>query len=103
PEFLISASCKAVMKLSGVAVPSCSCGSSHRGAMAVCQASVIAPFAAAAAAAGVNQGPGTGATVAAPPTSKSLLVSAIEPSVLLSLPAMVSSLRDPRLPGGHCD
>src|SRR5262245_3640724 len=71
--------------------------------MAVCQASVMVPLAAAAAAAGVIQGAGACATVAAPPTSKSLLVSPIELSDLLSLPAMVSSLRDPRLPGGQCD
>ncbi len=32
------------MKLSGVAVPSCCCGSSQRDAMLVCQASVILPL-----------------------------------------------------------
>jgi hypothetical protein len=36
------------MKLSGLAVPSCCCGSSHRAAMLVCQATTILPLGAAA-------------------------------------------------------
>jgi hypothetical protein len=44
PEFLISASCSALMKLSGVAVPSCCCGSSQRAAILVCQANTILPL-----------------------------------------------------------
>jgi hypothetical protein len=40
-----------VKKLSGVAVPSCSCGSSHREANPACQASTSLPFAAEAASA----------------------------------------------------
>src|SRR5262245_27676254 len=43
----MSASWIAVKKLSGVAVPSCSCGSSQRDANPACQASVILPLAAA--------------------------------------------------------
>src|SRR5215467_1868067 len=43
-KFLISASCSAKMKLSGLAVPSCCCGSSQREAILVCQASTILPL-----------------------------------------------------------
>src|SRR5262249_47416226 len=43
-KFLIRASCSAKVKLSGLAVPSCCCGSSQRAAMLVCQASVIFPL-----------------------------------------------------------
>src|SRR3990172_5270249 len=89
-------------KLSGVAVPSWSCGSSQRGAMAVCQASVIAPLGAAPA--GVTPSVGNCASVAALPASMSLLVSALELADLqLSYP-MASSLCDPRcLSGGLSD
>ena len=41
--FFINPSCKAIRKLSGLAVPSCCCGSSQRAAMLVCQASVSLP------------------------------------------------------------
>src|SRR5438552_13150827 len=87
-------------KLSGVAVPSCSWGSSHRGAMAVCQASVIAPLGVALAV--VAPSAGNCASIAAPPANMSLLVSAIERADLqLSYP-MASSLFDPRcFSGGH--
>src|SRR5262245_32695512 len=58
----------AVIKLSGVAVPSCSWGSSHRVAMPTCQARVILPLgttladSAADAAAAIVTGPPTRAT-----------------------------------------
>src|SRR5438477_1801597 len=45
----MSASCSAVKKLSGVAVPSCSWGSSQRDAKPACHARTILPLAAAPA------------------------------------------------------
>src|SRR5919108_2076301 len=61
----------AVVKLSGVAVPSCSWGSSHRVAMPTCHARVIFPFgtilagSAAAPAAATAPDPPTRATTSA--------------------------------------
>src|SRR5262245_20623250 len=81
-------------KLSGVAVPSCSCGSSHRGAMAVCHATVMAALAADAEAL-VMPSAGNCATMAAPPANISLLVNAIELSGLPLSAPMVTSLCDP--------
>ena len=48
-KFLITASCTAIRKLSGLAVPSCCCGSSQRAAMLVCQASTKRPVGAVSA------------------------------------------------------
>src|SRR5262245_49414281 len=89
-------------KLSGVAVPSWSCGSSQRGAMAVCQASVMVPFATAALAA-VMPGAGTCASMAAPPASMSLLVRAIELGGLPLLSPIKPPFVTPVRSGGHCD
>src|SRR5262245_34733700 len=69
--------------------------------MAVCQASVMAPFGAAPAVVVPNAG--NCASTAAPPASMSLRVSAIGLTGLLLSYPMTSSLLDPRLPGGHCD
>src|SRR5215831_457107 len=69
--------------------------------MAVCQASVMDPLGAAVAA--VTPRWVNGATKAAPPANRSLLLSAMElVDPPLSSP-MVSSLRGHRFPGGLCD
>src|SRR5690349_10776290 len=55
------------MKLSGVAVPSCCCGSSQRAAMLVCQARVILPCGTTASAAPARRMNGIAVAVAAIP------------------------------------
>src|SRR5262249_54289884 len=80
------------------AVPSWSCGSSQRGAIAVCQASVIAPSAVELASEVASTG--NCAKVAAPPASMALRVSATGLTDLRRVSCMESSLRDPRFPGG---
>src|SRR5262245_2031797 len=68
--------------------------------MAVCQASVMDPVVAPAVAAPPA---GSCAIMATPAASISLLVSAIELRNLLPSAPIITSLRDPRFPGGHCD
>src|SRR5271165_1055410 len=72
-EVLISASCSAIRKLSGVAVPSCCCGSSQRAAMLVCQASTIFPLGTIVGAARTLRAAGIASTVVANATVRSTL------------------------------
>src|SRR5712691_7438926 len=69
------------MKLSGVAVPSCCCGSSQREAMLVCQASTSLPFGTTVAAARVSRRNGIGSAMVA---NAALLINVRRVSTTLS-------------------
>jgi len=61
------------MKLSGLAVPSCCCGSSHREAILVCQASTILPLGTTFPAARATRTNGIASAVVARPAVRNIV------------------------------